>query len=159
VYAQKVAGFESELMRKIKSKKLESPFEWKANIKTPVNPFRAKQEKVSGKITNEKEENAFLKLTSQREIDNKHNFRSLTLYPSFKNTDGSISQRILSTYEKVTGHKTKNEPFQPSQSSLEIIKNKRKDYLAKKLPEIKLKRNEKMMKWRKSRHFSQNSRN
>ena len=154
-----MAGFESELMRKIKSKKLESPFEWKANIKTPVNPFRAKQERVSGKITNEKEENAFLRLASEKEIETKHNFRSMTLYPSFQNTDGSISQRILSTYEKVTGHKPKNEPFKASMSKLDLVKDKRTEFLSKKLPEIKHKRNERMMKWRKSRYFSQNSRN
>lgn len=63
VYTQKCAGFESELTRKIKSKKLESPFEWKIDAKTPDRPFRDRYKlghnKVSGKITVAAEENAF----------------------------------------------------------------------------------------------------
>ena len=55
VFEQKVAGFESELTRKIKSKKLEWPFEWKMDTKTPERPFRDRfkygSNKVSGKIT------------------------------------------------------------------------------------------------------------
>lgn len=39
VYAQKVAGFESELAKNIKSNKLVSPFEWKMDAKTPDRPF------------------------------------------------------------------------------------------------------------------------
>lgn len=67
VFSQKVAGFESELTRKLKSKKLESPFEWKMDAKTPARPFRDRfklgTNKVSGKITVPTEENAFLAMT------------------------------------------------------------------------------------------------
>jgi hypothetical protein len=89
--AQKSAGFESELTRKIKSKNLDSPFEWKMNAKTPERPFRDRfkygNNKISGKITGRcyysisslifdlvpNEENAFLAMQNYIEKEKKSN--------------------------------------------------------------------------------------
>ena len=98
VFEQKFAGFESELTRKIKSKKLESPFEWKIETKTPERPFRDRfkfgTNKISGKITIPAEENAFLEMTSFFEKKNK-DMGIRTFYPN--NTKGSSLFKSLSS--------------------------------------------------------------
>lgn len=85
VFEQKFAGFESELTRKIKSKKLESPFEWKIETKTPERPFRDRFKfgtyKISGKITIPTEENAFLAMTTYFDKKNQDT-SSKTFYPN-----------------------------------------------------------------------------
>ena len=74
---QKSAGFESELTRKLHSKKIECPFEWKMDAKTPERPFRDRfkygNNKISGKITVSDQENAYLAMANYIEKEKKTN--------------------------------------------------------------------------------------
>ena len=73
------------LQEKLKANKLESPFEWKMDSKTPERPFRDRfklgHNKIAGKITVQTEENDFLAMTSYLNKQNHYIMQWKTFYP------------------------------------------------------------------------------
>lgn len=153
---QKVAGFESELTRKLRSKKLESPFEWKINIQTPDRPFRDRfklgTNKISGKITVPQEENAFLAMTAylekyktlydERTEEPLAKSKSTAKLPTNVPWKANIRSIYLDSLQTL-GKETDN--FTPR---MDMLQTQREAFMTKKLPMIKTERTLRAENWR-----------
>uniref|UniRef100_A0A7S3NVV9 Uncharacterized protein n=1 Tax=Euplotes crassus TaxID=5936 RepID=A0A7S3NVV9_EUPCR len=166
VYEQKSAGFESELTRKLKSNKLVSPFEWKMDSNTPNRPFRDRfklgSNKISGKITNANEENAFeaMKVYLQKEKRKKDAFSILYSKPQLNYLKKSMSQGKFDHGDIINGVRNLQKDSKYSKavmshaelpSGKEVLSG-RTSSINKILPKIKSERSLKADRWRKKKN-------
>jgi hypothetical protein len=163
VYTQKVAGFKTELSNGTKSKKNESPFEWKMDVKLPSKPFRDRYKFVSNEVNGKikilpSDPNAFLAMTDYFQRDRKIKDPFMTIYnPKSKNYPLAKSNTIVIPSNKQIPNlhlskSTKKLIDPPLTSREDLVKQKHANFFTKLLPKIKTQRFKKAENWRMKKH-------
>lgn len=115
-------------LEKLKANKLESPFEWKMDSKTPERPFRDRfklgHNKIAGKITLQTEANDIVAMTSYLNKQNQYIMQWKTFYPMKKlmmdrsKSTSNINPNPIPTY---TGQNISK--YSSQQSKLDLWSN------------------------------------